>query len=79
MFFVFTCMLGRYVAYSLYHVSSVVPTRFAGRSRDRVSGHLRGDKECPISGKTNSGIVWRKVPESDDGNVLTFLSGFSLR
>ena len=26
---------------------------------------LYGDKECPFSGVTSSGRVWRKVPESD--------------
>ena len=26
---------------------------------------MRGDKECPFSGVTKSGRVWRKVPESD--------------
>ena len=31
----------------------------------RVGGQLRGDKECPFSGVTKSGRVWRKVPESD--------------
>ena len=31
---------------------------------DRVGGQLRGDKECPFSGVTKSGRVWRKVPES---------------
>ena len=31
---------------------------------DRVAGQLRGDKECPFSGVTKSGRVWRKVPES---------------
>ena len=31
---------------------------------DRVDGQLRGDKECPLSGVTKSGRVWRKVPES---------------
>ena len=36
---------------------------------DRVSGQLRGDKECPFSGVTSSGRVWRKVPESDVRNV----------
>ena len=30
-----------------------------------VAGQLRGDKECPFNGVTNSGRVWRKVPESD--------------
>ena len=32
---------------------------------DRVGGQLRGNKECPFSGVTKSGRVWRKVPESD--------------
>ena len=32
---------------------------------DHVAGQLRGDKECPFSGVTKSGRVWRKVPESD--------------
>ena len=36
---------------------------------DRVGGQLRGDKECPFSGATISGRVWRKVPESDIRNV----------
>ena len=36
---------------------------------DRVAGQLRGDKECPFSGVTKSGRVWRKVPESKAGSV----------
>ena len=32
-----------------------------------VHGQLCGDKECPFSGVTKSGRVWRKVPESDAG------------
>ena len=32
---------------------------------DRVGGQLRRDKECPFSGVTKSGRVWRKVLESD--------------
>ena len=36
---------------------------------DRVGGPLRGDKECPFSGVTKSGRVWRKVPESDARSV----------
>ena len=31
---------------------------------DRVGGQLRRDKECPFSGVTKFGRVWRKVPES---------------
>ena len=36
---------------------------------DRVGGQLRGDKECPFSGVTKSGRVWRKVPESEARSV----------
>ena len=36
---------------------------------DSVGGQLHGDKECPFSGVTNSGRVWRKVPESDARSV----------
>ena len=42
-----------------------VPKPFAGR----VAGQLRGNKECPFSGVTKSGRVWRKVPESDARSV----------
>ena len=38
---------------------------------DRVAGQLCGDKECPFSGVTKSGRVWRKVPESDAQSVQT--------
>ena len=41
---------------------------------DRVGGQLRGDKECPFSGVTKSGRVWRKVPESDARRVGPRLS-----
>ena len=41
---------------------------------DRVGGQLRGDKECPFSGVTKSGTVWRKVPESDTRSVAGSLS-----
>ena len=36
---------------------------------DCVGGQLRGDKECPLSGVTKSGRVWRKMPESDARSV----------
>ena len=36
---------------------------------DRVGRQLRGDKECPFSGVTKAGRVWRKVPESDVRSV----------
>ena len=38
---------------------------------DRVGGQLRGDKECPFSGVTKSGRVWRKVPESGALSVIS--------
>ena len=38
---------------------------------DRIGGQLRGDKECPFSGVTKSGRVWRKVPESDARSVIS--------
>ena len=36
---------------------------------DRIGGQLHGDKDCPFSGVTKSGRVWRKVPESDAQSV----------
>ena len=41
---------------------------------DSVSGQLRGYNECPFIGVTNSGSVWRKVPESDVQSVWVALS-----
>ena len=46
---------------------------------DRVGGQLRGDKECPFSGVTKSGRVWRKVPESDARSVVPHMSSNILR
>ena len=43
---------------------------------DRVGGQPRGDKECPFSGVTKSGRVWRKVPESDARSVVLTLVFF---
>ena len=34
-----------------------------------VGGQPREDGERPLSGVTNSGTVWRKVPESDARSV----------
>ena len=42
---------------------------------DRVGGQLHGDKECPFSGVTKSGRVWRKVPESDARSALPSVCG----
>ena len=38
---------------------------------DRVGGQLRWNKECPFSGVTKSGRVWRKVPEGDARSVFS--------
>ena len=48
----------------------------------RVDGQLHGDKECPFSGVTKSGRVWRKVLESDavaGTAMLGVLGGRTLR
>ena len=45
-----------------------------GCFHSHISGQLRGDKECPFSGVTKSGRVWRKVPESDARSVVLTLS-----
>ena len=59
----FTCVLGA----RLFPQSYQYPNLSEGA--DRVGGQLRGDKECPFSGVTKCGRVWRKVPESDAGSV----------
>ena len=41
---------------------------------DRVGGQLSEDKECPFSGITKFGRVWRKIPESDARSVHLSLS-----
>ena len=45
---------------------------------DHVGGQLHGDKECPFSGVTKSGRVWRRVPESDVQSVGSSLTLVSL-
>ena len=46
-----------------------ISTRNLSEGADRIAGQLRGDKECPFSGVTKSGRVWRKVPESGARSV----------
>ena len=49
---------------------SLISTRtFRRVLHDHVAKQLRGDKECPFSGVTKSGRVWRKVPESGARSV----------
>ena len=43
-----------------------------------VGGQLRGDKECPFSGVTKCGRVWRKLPESDARSVCGYIRAMSL-
>ena len=54
----------------LYFISAVLLYPEFSKGADSVGGQLRGDKDCPFSGVrtyvTDSGKVWRKVPESDD-------------
>ena len=45
---------------------------------DRVGGQLRGDTECPFSGVTKFGRVWRKVPESDARSVAALFTSAQL-
>ena len=52
-----TCVLGRYVASTDFQSFR----RTLTASMDGCAEII----ECPFSGVTNSGRVWRKVPESD--------------
>ena len=51
--------------------------QYLSEGADRVGGQLRGHKECPFSGVTKSGRVWKKVPESDARSVLLTPTPFS--
>ena len=42
---------------------------------DSVAGQLRGNKNCPFSGVTYSGRVWRKAPQSDARSVGLLSNG----
>ena len=59
----FTCMLGARFLLQSHQYPNL------SEGADRVAGQLRGDKECPFSGVTKSGRVWRKVPESGARSV----------
>ena len=63
----FTSVLGRYFAPTILLVGYPNLSGVA----DSVGGQLRGDKLCPFSGVTDSGRVWRKVPESNARSVFT--------
>ena len=63
----FTSMLGRWALGCFHSLNYQYPNLSVGA--ERVGGPLRGGNECPFSGVTNSGRVWRKVPESDARSV----------
>ena len=63
----FTCMLGHRVA------SSLTSTQNFRRVLTALVDSCVEIKECPFSGVTNSGRVWRKVPESDAQSVWCVL------
>ena len=46
---------------------------------DRVGGQLCGNKECPFSGVTTSGRVWKNLPESDARSAFRHLPPNSAR
>ena len=64
----FMCMLGCYIPSTLLSVPKL------SEGADRVGGQLRGDKECPFSGVTNSGTFWWKMQERDAPSVTYSLS-----
>ena len=70
---VYVCALALGCFYSL------ISTQTANLSEgaDSVAGQMCGGKECPFSGVTKSGRVWRKVPESGAWSVTPYM--FSLR
>ena len=62
----FTWALGRFHSLISIYIY-IYPNLLEGA--DRVGGQLRRDEDCPFSGVTKSGRVWRKVPESDAWSV----------
>ena len=56
---------------------SHISTGTFSEGADHVAGQLHGDKECPFSGVTKSGRVWRKVPESGAPSVTITMGSVS--
>ena len=55
--------------------SHIISTRTFRRALTAwLHQHLHGDKECPFSGVTKSGRVWRKMPESDAQSVTLHIT-----
>ena len=66
-------------AWALNVASTVLLVPKPSQRPDSVRGQLRGEKECPFSGVTNSGRVWRKVLESDGRSVRGAVGSISSR
>ena len=49
--------------------TAVFSYTIGSRKLSANGGQLCGDKECPFSGVTKFGRVWRRVPESDAWSV----------
>ena len=66
-----SCLRGCRLGARLLPQSCITKYPSLSEGADRVGGQLRGDKECPFSGVTKSGRVWRKVPESNARIVIS--------
>ena len=64
---IFMCVLQGWVAST---VSLVEQYPNLSEGADSISGQICRDKECPFSGITSYGSVWRKVPESEARSVM---------
>ena len=71
----FTCVLASPLC-CFHSFNYLYPALLEGA--DSVGRQLRGDKECPFSGVTSSGILCRKVPESDARSVYAGLTEWGL-
>ena len=65
-----SCKATYVLAWTLCCFHSLI-SKYPNRSEgaDSVGRQLRRNKECPFSGVTCSGRVWKNVPEHDTGSV----------
>ena len=70
----FTCMLGAIGCFHSLNFISTQTFRRALTASVDTCADAEIESECPFSGVTKYGRVWRKVPESD---VRTFFFFFS--
>ena len=61
-------------AWALGCFYSLISTQTFQRGTDCASGQLRRDKECPFSGVTKSGRVWRKVLENGAWSLYSIMT-----